>query len=120
MERIGKNKPALVTYGINIRKFFYINIEPIQNENGEWIWSQIVLPPGALIYDEIVSGLIRLKYEDDVMTSIVNNYLNDPDSEDNKSKFFIMQAWRKEAKSLANQAIQYAKENGLWVEPEDE
>ena len=71
-------------------------------------------------YNEIVSGLIRLKYEDDIMTSIVNNYLNDPDSEDNKSKFFIMQAWRKEAKSLANQAIQYAKENGLWEEPEDE
>lgn len=54
------------------------------------------------------------------MTSIVNNYLDDPDSEDNKSKFLIMQAWRKEAKSLANQAIQYAKENGLWEEPENE
>ena len=113
MERTGKNKPALVTYGVNIRKFFYINIEPVQDENGEWSWSEIILSPGTLDYDEIVSELIRLKYSDDKMTAIINNYLNGS-SVASKSEFDIMQAWRKEAKSIATRAIEYAIENGLW------
>ena len=120
MERTGKNKPALVTYGVRIRKFFYINIEPRQLEDGSWSWSQISLSPGGLNYNEIVSKLILLKYDQDKSMSIINNYLNNSSSEDYKTEFLVMQAWRTEAEKIANQAIKYAKENGLWEEPEDE
>lgn len=120
MERTGKNKPALVTYGVKIRKFFYINIEPRQSEDGSWNWSYITLSPGSLNYDEIVSKLILLKYDQDKLMSIINNYLNDSSSEEYKSEFLVMQAWRTEAKKIATQAIQYAIENGLWEEPGDE
>ena len=47
------------------------------------------------------------------MTAIINNYLNGS-SVASKSEFDIMQAWRKEAKSIATRAIEYAIENGLW------
>ena len=120
MERTGKNKPALVTYGVRIRKFFYINIEPRQLEDGSWSWSQISLSPGGLNYNEIVSKLILLKYYQDKFMSIINNYLNNSSSEDYKTEFLVMQAWRTEAKKIATQAIQYATENGLWEEPENE
>ena len=120
MERTGKNKPALVTYGVRIRKFFYINIEPRQLEDGSWSWSQISLSPDGLNYNEIVSKLILLKYDQDKSMSIINNYLNNSSSEDYKTEFLVMQAWRTEAEKIATQAIQYATENGLWEEPENE
>ena len=116
MERTGKNKPALVTSGVRIRKFFCINIEPTQIEGGEWKWLQVVLPPGGLKYEEIVSELVKLKYPENKMSEIINNYLNGSD----KTDYLIMQAWRKESKSIAEEAIKYAIDNGLWEEPKDE
>lgn len=57
-----------------------------------------------LIYDEIVSAIIRDKYSNDKMQAIINNQLLEP-SEEHVKEFMEMQEWRKFAKSYAKEIL---------------
>lgn len=114
MRKTGNKKPALVTYKIKLMKIFLINIDTHKEEDGSWSWFQVELSPGKLDYDDIVTKLILSKYDNDKISSIVNNYLLDSTSSEYKADYSIMQSWRNRAKEIAKEAIQYAIDNGLW------
>lgn len=79
--------------------------EGIEGAETQYVWDSIVFAPGEHEYDVIVYALIRYKYPQSKMESIVNNYLADPDNEKYASVFKEMQTYRAESKSLANAII---------------
>lgn len=114
MRQAGKNKPDFVTWGVKYaRKYYVVNID-IVDTGDSFTWESIATSPGDLSYDELVSGFIRIKYSDDSMTAIINNYLLDPTDEEHLEEFNTMQDWRKESKRIAKEAIQYAIEEGIY------
>ena len=58
-------------------------------------------------YSGIVDSLIQYKYPIDKMQAVINNYLLDPEDAYAIDEFNKMQAWRKEAKEIAKQALEY-------------
>lgn len=62
----------------------------------------IEMPLGIDDYDSEVNAIVTAKYPNDVMQSVVNNYLLDPTNDKAKKEFEDMQQWRKEAKEYAN------------------
>lgn len=86
------------TYFINIDIFFNGNMyeyEPIEVKYERWD------------YGGIIDALVTYKYPNDKMQSVINNYLLEPDNAEYISEFNEMQAWRKEAKEIAKQALEY-------------
>lgn len=71
----------------------------------EYGWTCICLAPGPLTYDALVAALIRTRYSDDRMASVINNRMAAPDDADIAAEWEEMQAWRREAKALAKQII---------------
>ena len=69
--------------------------EPIKVEYDRWE------------YGGIIDALVTHKYPNDKMQSVINNYLLDPTDETIIKEFNDMQAWRKEAKGIAKQALEY-------------
>lgn len=63
------------------------------------------LPTGVWSYDAIVDALVTAEYPAAKMQAVVNNYLATPDDAGIKAEFDQMQAWRKEAKRIAKEAI---------------
>lgn len=54
-----------------------------------------------LTRSRIIDHIVRAAYPDDVMQSIINNHLLDPDDAEDKAEFDEMQQWRKHAKAIA-------------------
>lgn len=71
----------------------------------EYGWTCICLSPGPLAYDALVAALIRTRYSDDRMASVINNRMAEPDDADIAAEWEQMQAWRREAKALAKQIL---------------
>lgn len=69
--------------------------EPIKIEFNRWE------------YAGVVDALVQHKYPIDKMQAVINNYLLDPNDEYAISEFNAMQAWRKEAKEIAKEALLY-------------
>lgn len=79
----------------------------------EYGWTRICLAPGQLTYDALVAALIRTRYSDDRMASVINNRMAAPDDADIAAEWEEMQAWRREAKALAKQILtNYTNSNG--------
>ena len=57
----------------------------------------------ALSYEEIVSALIREKYQQDNVEAIINNYLLDSNNDGYKKDFDELQAYRIECKTKARE-----------------
>ena len=55
---------------------------------------------------EIINDIIRLKYPQESMEAIINNYLSDPTDKDYKQEFDAMQAWRESAKTIAKEVME--------------
>ena len=100
----GKNEPDLITWGCRIRKYWIANLFPEYNEQSqEWEWSQFPLfPDDGDYYGNLVSQLVKTKYDENRMEAIINNYLDSPDDDDEEhnSEFREMQDWRKECKRI--------------------
>lgn len=62
----------------------------------------IEMPLGVDDYDSEVNAIISAKYPSDVMQSVINNYLLNPDDDKAKREFKEMQDWRKAAKEFAS------------------
>lgn len=87
-----------ITYFVNLNielvgDIFYY--EPIEVRYERWE------------YGGIIDALVTYKYPNDKMQSVINNYLLDPTDETIVKEFNDMQAWRKEAKEIAKQALEY-------------
>ena len=100
-------KPNLVeTYVLGGIRKYYVNIDVVFDE-GLWSWEEIHIPDGHFEYAAIVDSLISYKYPIDKMQAVINNYLLDPEDAYAIDEFNKMQAWRKEAKEIAKEALLY-------------
>ena len=87
-------------------KMAYINID-IKEADGYYEYEQAKLPYASFNYSGIVDALISYKYPIDKMQAVINNYLLDPEDAYAIDEFNKMQAWRKEAKEIAKEALLY-------------
>ena len=92
------NLSGIVHYDINI------DVQPIE---GGYRWEQVGLTKERWDYGGIIDALVTFKYPNDKMQSVINNYLLEPDNAEYIQEFNDMQAWRKEAKEIAKQALEY-------------
>ena len=100
-------KPDILeTYVLGGVRRYDINIDVVQV--GEmYKWEQVNVPIEKWNYSGVVDALISHKYPIDKMQAVINNYLLDPNDEYAVSEFNAMQAWRKEAKEIAKEALLY-------------
>lgn len=100
-------KPNFVdSYILGGVRNYNININ-IEYDGIVYKWEQVQLDDGTWTYSGIVDILIQYKYPIDKMQAVINNYLLDPNDEYAISEFHAMQAWRKEAKEIAKEALMY-------------
>lgn len=85
---------------------YAVNID-IYYDNGIYEWERVEIPAGRFDYGGIIDALVTFKYPIDKMQSVINNYLLEQDNADYVAEFNEMQAWRKEAKEIAKQALEY-------------
>ena len=88
----------VICYDINI------NIKPTE---GGYKWEQVHLTEERWDYGGIIDALVTYKYPNDKMQAVINNYLLEPENEEYVKAFNEMQSWRKEAKEIAKQALEY-------------
>jgi hypothetical protein len=100
-------KPDILeTYVLGGVRRYDINIDVVQV--GEmYKWEQVNVPTDKWNYSGIVDALVQYKYPIDKMQAVINNYLLDPEDAYAGDEFNKMQAWRKEAKEIAKEALLY-------------
>ena len=104
----GTTKPPLVeVMMINATKRYFINIEIRHVGENSYEYEHVDIPAGKFEYGGVVDALISYKYPIDKMQATINNYLLDPNDAYAIEEFNKMQAWRKEAKEIAKQALEY-------------
>lgn len=100
-------RPQLVEqYVLYATKRYNINIDVVEAKNG-YEYDQVEIPAGKWDYSGVVDALISYKYPIDKMQAVINNYLLDPNDTYAIDEFNKMQAWRKEAKEIAKEALLY-------------
>lgn len=93
-------------YVINGANCYDINFN-IVKEQDWYSYEQVKIPNGRFDYGGIVDTLVAYKYPNDKMQAVINNYLLDPYDSYAIDEFNKMQAWRKEAKEIAKEALLY-------------
>lgn len=87
-----------ITYFINL------NIELV----GEmYVYEPIKVEYDRWEYGGIIDALVTYKFPNDKMQAVINNYLLEPENKEFVTAFNEMQAWRKEAKEIAKEALEY-------------
>jgi hypothetical protein len=100
-------KPNLVEEEVIVgRTTYFINLN-IEFKDGWYIFDQIKIEYDKWDYSGVVDALISYKYPIDKMQAVINNYLLEPENEEYIRVFNEMQAWRKEAKEIAKEALTY-------------
>ena len=85
---------------------YFINID-VELVGDMYRYEPIKIEYNKFDYAGIVDALIQHKYPIDKMQAAINNYLLDPNDSYAIEEFNKMQAWRKEAKEIAKQALEY-------------
>lgn len=107
MRTTSDKKPNLVETHIEFAtKRYAVNIDVIHNID-EWEYDRVRIPAGKWDYSGIVDALVTYKFPNDKMQAVINNYLLEPENEEYVTAFNEMQAWRKEAKEIAKEALEY-------------
>ena len=101
----------IIKYG---QKIFSVSI-PADGE-----LQTVTLPRGVFSRDAIISAIVRLRYPEDRMEAVINNYLLNQEDNEASEEFADMQNWRKFAKNKADEAMAYAMEHGMISQPEQE
>ena len=102
------NKPDLVDkYYERGLPQYYINFNVVQVDFDTWEHDQVRITSDKWNYGGIVDVLIQFYYPNDKMQSVINNYLLEPDNVEFIKDFQDMQEWRKEAKKIAKEALEY-------------
>lgn len=100
-------KPDILeTYVLGGVRRYDINIDVTQ-EGEIYKWEQVHVPIEKWNYSGVVDALVQYKYPLDKMQAVINNYLLDPNDVFAVEEFNNMQAWRKEAKEIAKEALLY-------------
>lgn len=105
----GFTAPEELTYNMKHGCRVYtlsFDIRPFEMEGYglRYSWTEVRFDIRRPTYGEIVSAIVRGRYTANEMESVTNNYLDNPDDE-NIREWREMQAWRKEAKSLAKSVL---------------
>ena len=107
MKTISDRIPDLVeTYIEFATKRYCVNIDIIEH-GAEYHYDKVLIPAGKFDYSGVVDALVQYKYPIDKMQAVINNYLLDPEDAYAIDEFNKMQAWRKEAKEIAKEALTY-------------
>lgn len=107
MKATSDTKPNIVeTYIEFATKRYAVNIGAAYNIDG-WEYDRVIIPAGKWDYSGVVDALVQYKYPIDKMQAVINNYLLDPEDAYAIGEFNKMQAWRKEAKEIAKEALLY-------------
>lgn len=85
---------------------YFINLD-IELVGEMYIYEPIKVEYDRWEYGGIIDALVTYKYPNDKMQSVINNYLLDPEDAYAIDEFNKMQAWRKEAKEIAKEALLY-------------
>lgn len=102
------SRPDFVSYKIvGGTKRFSINTNVVEVRVDWYEWDSYDIPLGKWDYSGIVDTLVQNKYPIDKMQAVINNYLLDPNDVFAVEEFNNMQAWRKEAKEIAKEALLY-------------
>ena len=100
-------RPELVDkYILYATQRYAINVDIVEKD-GVFVYEQVEISAGKWNYSGVVDALVQYKYPIDKMQAVINNYLLDPNDEYAISEFNAMQAWRKEAKEIAKEALTY-------------
>lgn len=100
-------RPELVDkYILFATQRYAVNIDVVEKGNS-FIYEQVEIPAGRWEYSGVVDALVQFKYPIDKMQAVINNYLLDPEDAYAIDEFNKMQAWRKEAKEIAKEALLY-------------
>ena len=103
----GNNIPNIVDKytkrGVNYRT---INFNVKEVEYG-YEWDSVEIQGTKWDYGGIIDAIVTYKYPNDKMQAVINNYLLEPENEEYIRTFNEMQTWRKEAKEIAKQALEY-------------
>lgn len=92
---------------------FTVNVPIGETPDGQVEIGSADLPAGIWRRDLIISAIIRMKYSADKMEAITMNVLADLSDVDARNEHRAMQQWRKKAKHLADEVMQWAAENDL-------
>ena len=104
---IGNNEPNIVdSYTIRGVNYKTVNFDIREVDEG-FEWESVDMPQTKWNYSGVVDALVSHKYPIDKMQAGISNYLLDPNDEYAISEFNAMQAWRKEAKEIAKEALLY-------------
>lgn len=102
-----ETKPDMVEMDVvYATRRYAVNID-ICDKNGIYEWERVEIPAGRWDYAGVVDALVQYKYPIDKMQAVINNYLLDPEDAYAIDEFNKMQAWRKEAKEIAKEALTY-------------
>lgn len=102
----GNERPADVVKKLRYGQRQYtvnFNVEALKEEPYAYRWQSVTLEPGIWTRGAIISAIVRLRYTDDAMQSVVNNYLDEPRTKEAEADMEEMQNWRKLAKEVATQ-----------------
>lgn len=103
----GNNAPNIVdSYTIRGVNYKTINFDIREVDEG-FEWESVEMPQTKWDYSGVVDALIQYKFPNDKMQAVINNYLLEPENEEFVTAFNEMQAWRKEAKEIAKEALLY-------------
>ena len=104
---IGNNAPNIVdSYTVRGVNYKTVNFD-IRDVDEGFEWESVDMPQTKWDYAGVVDALIQYKYPIDKMQAVINNYLLDPEDVYAIDEFNKMQAWRKEAKEIAKEALLY-------------
>lgn len=99
--------PPIIEQGVvDSVKVVYINFD-IVYLNDTYYYKQTGVEYAKFNYEGIVDALVSYKYPIDKMQAVINNYLLDYEDAYAIEEFNKMQAWRKEAKEIAKEALDY-------------
>lgn len=104
---IGNNAPNIVdSYAVRGVNYKTINFDIREVDEG-FEWESVEMPQTKWDYAGVVDALVQYKYPIDKMQAVINNYLLDATDDYAIEEFNKMQAWRKEAKEIAKEALLY-------------
>lgn len=87
-------------------KIVSLHINPVF-DGDMYAYDTIQIENSKFNYSGVVDALVQYKYPIDKMQAVINNYLLDPEDAYAIDEFNKMQAWRKEAKEIAKEALLY-------------
>lgn len=96
----GSDSPEVVTKKVGKKYYTYVPYI-VSEDNGEFVWEYVVMPAYKYGYDALVEALIEMKYNNNAVIAIMNNYLSEPKNAKYKKEFAELQDWRLTSKNYA-------------------